>query len=309
MSRLEESRTDYMSIPIPSRLNQVVSDAIAQAEARRLAAPVPPTQQLNKSKDESLKPSRKKVRFPVWKYTAAVAVLLVSFAVGVNANPVLAAELKEVPVLGALVRLFTLDAYTKEDENAGILVEIPGLEALNSESNGLTEEVNEQIKEKCENYASEALERAKEYKEAFLATGGTMEEWEAHDIQIKVWYELKGQSDTYLSFVVSGAENWTSAYAENYYYNLDLTNMKYLTLKDLLGEDYIAKANVSIKAQIAEREKDGQSTFFTAQEGGFETITEATSFYINEKGNPVIVFKKYEIAPGFMGCPEFEIVR
>ena len=30
-------------------------------------------------------------------------------------------------------------------------------------------------------------------------------------------------------------------------------------------------------------------------------LEENQSFYINEKGNPVIVFNKYEIAPGFMG--------
>ena len=30
-------------------------------------------------------------------------------------------------------------------------------------------------------------------------------------------------------------------------------------------------------------------------------------FYINHAGNPVIVFEKYEIAPGYMGAPEFEV--
>ena len=29
-------------------------------------------------------------------------------------------------------------------------------------------------------------------------------------------------------------------------------------------------------------------------------------FYINEAGNPVLIFEKYEIAPGYMGQPEFE---
>ena len=32
-------------------------------------------------------------------------------------------------------------------------------------------------------------------------------------------------------------------------------------------------------------------------------------FYINEAGNPVVVFDQYEIAPGSEGMPEFEIVK
>lgn len=39
----------------------------------------------------------------------------------------------------------------------------------------------------------------------------------------------------------------------------------------------------------------------------FKGIEEDQGFYINEKGNPVIVFDKYEIAPGSMGMQAFEI--
>lgn len=46
---------------------------------------------------------------------------------------------------------------------------------------------------------------------------------------------------------------------------------------------------------------------FTAEEGGFTGISEAAKFYINENNCPVIVFGKYEIAPGSSGESEFEI--
>ena len=42
---------------------------------------------------------------------------------------------------------------------------------------------------------------------------------------------------------------------------------------------------------------------------GFTTVSKDTKFYLNEEGNPVIVFDEYEIAPGYMGMPEFEIER
>ena len=43
--------------------------------------------------------------------------------------------------------------------------------------------------------------------------------------------------------------------------------------------------------------------------GGFTTVDETTSFYINEAGNPVVVFPEYTIAPGAMGVQEFEISK
>ena len=43
------------------------------------------------------------------------------------------------------------------------------------------------------------------------------------------------------------------------------------------------------------------------QEDALPDITEETSFYMNEAGNPVIVFEPYEVAPGSAGVQEFEI--
>lgn len=140
----------------------------------------------------------------------------------------------------------------------------------------------------------------------FLETGGTLEEWAAHNIKIIVDYEIKQQSNDYLSFVVRGSENWTNAYGESQYYNLDLNTGKIVTLKDILGNDYVELVNRSIREQIAERQRAGE-TFFTAEEGGFAGISEDVKFYINGNNYPVIVFEKYEIAPGSSGEVEFEI--
>ncbi len=66
--------------------------------------------------------------------------------------------------------------------------------------------------------------------------------------------------------------------------------------------------NEQIRQQIKERQGHGNEEFFTQEEGGFETISVEQNFYINNTGNVVIVFEKYQIAPGFMGNVEFEIV-
>ncbi len=46
-----------------------------------------------------------------------------------------------------------------------------------------------------------------------------------------------------------------------------------------------------------------------SEEGGFTGISENTKFYINENNRPVIVFEKYEIAPGAAGEITFEIAE
>ena len=74
----------------------------------------------------------------------------------------------------------------------------------------------------------------------------------------------------------------------------------------MLGDHYVELANESIREQISERQKAGE-IFFTAEEGGFTGISEDTKFYINGNNHPVIVFEKYEIAPGSSGEIEFEI--
>lgn len=73
-------------------------------------------------------------------------------------------------------------------------------------------------------------------------------------------------------------------------------------------EKYVELVNAQINQQIKERQGIEGEVFFTQEEGGFETISEEQNFYINSAGNVVIVFEKYEIAPGFMGNVEFEII-
>lgn len=292
MSRMEEAKRRYDEIQVPEELHERLEKLIADSAPERV-------------KEAAADGKRGKV---VWMKGCAwaAAAVVALFTLALNTNTAFAQEMGEIPVLGAVARILTFRSYVKEDADMGIAVEIPAIETI-EEDTGLAEEVNQEILERCEAYAQAAIQRAEEYKKAFLETGGTQEEWEAHNIQIRVWYEIKSQTEDYLSFTVSGTENWTSAYSETYYYNLDLKEGKRISLQDVLGEDYIAIADASIREQMAQMEKEEGITFFSQEEGGFSGITEETNFYMNEKGNPVIVFDKYEIAPGSAGEIEFEI--
>lgn len=293
MNPLEEARKTYENIPISDKLNDVVEKSIQSAAQN----------------ENGRKVKKRNLRYIYrWGMTAAAG-LLIGFILLVNVNTTFAAELQQIPVIGNFVRLVTIRSYQEKADDIGISVKVPKLEQIEGENSEFTKELNEEISSKCDQYAEEAKIRALEYREAFLETGGTIEEWKEHDIQITVDYEVKSFSEDYLSFEVSGTESWVSAYAETRYYNLDLKNMRYLTLEDMLGKDYIDMVNSSIKEQIEERSQNDTESFFSEEEGGFQEIDAGQQFYINKDGNPVIVFEKYSIAPGSMGNVEFEITE
>lgn len=70
--------------------------------------------------------------------------------------------------------------------------------------------------------------------------------------------------------------------------------------------------NESIHAQMKERmAQNPDLAYWDGSNGidGFSTVDETTKFYIGRSGNPVIVFDKYEIAPGAFGAQKFEVAR
>ena len=236
------------------------------------------------------------------KGLAAAAAAVVLFTTGLNTSTVFAETVGNLPVIGAVARVLTFRSYETEDEDLKISVEIPSIEMISEDFSDLEKSVNEEILRLCEQYAQEARTRAEEYRKAFLDTGGTEEEWAAHNIEIRVWYEVKSQTENYLSLAIIGTENWNNANNQIRYYNFDLKKGTLATLADVLGENYKQIVDDAIRSQMEERKADGAVYF-----DDFEGINEDTPFYINESGNPVIVFEAYEIAPGSEGQQEFEI--
>lgn len=292
MGKLDTMKERYDQITIPEELNLRIQQEIQKSR-----------KQQEEKRGAGRRLSFKRVIHSVEAAAAAVCIL---FTAALNTSPVFAKEAGQLPVIGGLARILTFRSYETERDNIAVSVEIPTIEMI-AEDTGITvDEINREILERCNQYADDAVLRAEEYRTAFLKTGGTEEEWAEHNIKITVDYEIKQQNNDYLSFVVRGTENWTTAYSESKYYNLDLRTGEMVTLKDMLGSDYLELANESIKEQIAERQKAGE-TFFTEEEGGFAGIWEDAKFYINENNRPVIVFEKYEIAPGSSGEIEFEI--
>lgn len=292
MGRLEKMKERYNEIVIPEELNIRVQQEIMKSQRQQ-------------AKKKSFV-QRNRFKKVIRSIEAAAAAVCIVFMAALNISPVFAKEAAQFPIIGGLAQILTFRSYETEKDNIAVSVEIPTIEMIAADTGITVDEINQEILARCNQYADNAVLRAEEYRVAFLETGGTLEEWAEHNIKITVGYEIKQQSNNYLSFVVRGTENWTNAYNESNYYNLDLNTGKFVTLEDMLGSNYVEQVNKSILEQIEKRQNAGE-IFFTTEEGGFTGISEDVKFYINENNCPVIVFEKYEIAPGALGEVEFEI--
>lgn len=291
MNQLKEAKKRYEEITIPGELSERVQEAIKNSEKNRTIAKLQ---------------NRKKI---LKRGAGVAASILVTFTALLNTSTTFAQGISTMPVIGTVAKVLTFRSYEQENEDLKLSVKIPSVEMISQDTKGLAESINQEIYRLCQQYADEAVQRAADYKKAFIDTGGTEEEWKAHNLEIHVWYEINSQTEDYLSFVIMGTESWNSADHERKYYNIDLHSQKSVSLKDLLGEDYIEITNESIKNQIETNAQEMGITFWSPEEGGFTGISDEVCFYINEAGNPVIVFEKYEIAPGSAGAIEFEIER
>ena len=238
---------------------------------------------------------------------AAVVMAAVScvFVVSVNASPAFAASIQNLPILGTLSQVLTIRNYTEKTDNTEITVKQPAV----ADDSGKTEniDVNAQIQAVVDQYLADAQTQIDEYKKAFLETGGTEEEFEQKNIKVDVNYEIKSQSDDVLSFALYMYQSWYNFSETVAYYNLNAQTGEELTLQQLLGDNYIEIANKEIRSQIEERNAQSEYPLFFTDENAFQTINDQTKFYINSNNQVVIVFDKYEIAPGSTGRPEFVI--
>ena len=195
MSEFKKARQDYESTPIPQELEDRVRAGIRQGKA-----------------------SYRRRR---WRRIATGAAACFVVMVGtLNLSPTVAAAAAEVPVLGGLFRVMTFISYNASDGGINYVVSVPRLET-DGESE-LARRVNGVVQEKVDAHMAKARQDWEDYKNAFFATGGTEEEWAGREMDVIVDYEVKSQTDSRVSFVVTLAEGWVASMEERYCYNLDL---------------------------------------------------------------------------------------
>ena len=321
----EDGKKIYDSIEIPEELDQIVRQSIAEAEKRRREKE---TKESGKEiggdipEENQEKRRTRTVRFPqrmAARFTAAAAGAAVVFTIGLNTNQAFAETMKQIPGIGFLAEVLTIRSYHQADQDYNIDAEIPaivetgGADGSGSQSD-TAKRVNEQIEQIVDSYLAEGKKEFAAYKEAFFATGGTEEEWADRQMDLSVDYQVKYQSEEVLSLELITFKGWVNALEERYYYNLDLKKDRLLSLKDVLGDNYVERCNKEVKRQIEERMASDENQMFfgfgpdnDGMAEGFTTVDETTQFYMNENREVVLVFPKYSIAPGYMGITEFNM--
>ncbi|WP_455718820.1 RsiV family protein [Anaerosporobacter sp.] len=303
---LNNSKQEYNQIQVPEELSKRVNDVFDDYEVKQ-----------KKREMDCMKNSvGHKTNNKTKKFLARTGIGIVAcfgiFVIGLNSSESFAKGVENIPLIGTVAKVLTIRSYEDANEDRTIKADVPQIEVEsdNEDVKQVVVDINKEIQGLVDDHIKQAETHIAEYKDAFLETGGTEEEFKAKDIHANVDYEVKAQNDEMISIVITSYEDWANAYTEQFFYTLDLATGDVLTLKDIMGDDYIYKANQAIREEMEQRVKvDENLTYFTEEEGGFTSVDENTHFYVNEAGNPVVVFEKYEVAPGFMGIQEFEIKK
>lgn len=282
LDQLEQFLTAHCSKiadePVPENLGFKVEAAIEKGK-----------QQTRKSKRASL-------------FLKFATLSIASFVMMLNISPTFAKAMHEIPVAGELFKLFTFNEFHYEDDLKLVDVRIPEFSYVGKSE--LEKKVNDEISYFVDRELESSMQNASDYCDAVIATGGSMED--CHQVTIIIDYEVHHMDENLLSFSISKFEGAFSAYDVIKYYNLDMNTERYITLKDYLGDDYVDIVMDEIEKDIATWD-DEQKLYLFEEIDIRSLINEQRSFYINEKGNPVVVFAKYEIAAGAAGQIEFEI--
>ncbi len=250
--------------------------------------------------------SKKTGRRAALRAAGAVAAVCAALLVGLSAGRGSAVYAAEFPIFGGNTRVVTIRSCHEKKGDITYRIDVP---AIKNGGSAFIKSVNAGIQKQADAKIEEGKREVAEFKKAFLDTGGTQEQWEERENEVYVNYDVKHQSDNILSFVIDSYISTASAYQEQFFYNLDLERERELTLSDLLGEGWVKAANAAVKEYIAESEKENPGVFFTTGSWKFKTVDENTGFYINEAGNPVLVFPRGTIAIGARGVVEIEVPK
>lgn len=273
---MNKFRNEYENIEIPDELEFLVRTTI---------------------KEQEKKMKRKNI---INKSVIAAAVAGVVFVGSINLSSEISYALSEVPVLGSIVRVLTFKTFELKDNNFDAELKTPAIEGLDSKLEAM---LNEKYLDENQKLYDDFMKEIDELKKADME--------EAH-MGIASGYEVKTDTDKLLvigRYVVNtvGSSSTTIQYD-----TIDKQNKLLITLPSLFKDEaYIDIISENIKAQMKEQMKDENNVYWLEDEmmgdENFSKIDKNQSFYITKDNQLVIAFDKYEVAPGYMGNPEFII--
>lgn len=256
------------------------------------------TQQLLDSLPEKGNKSRLVVlpRAVVKTSKAVACILFVMLVLLPNISVTYAQAVENIPIIGNLVEIFTIRNYFYSDDHHELDAQVPQVNDPNNQnaSNLINKNVNELTSAVIQQfYADMEITHDKGYGSTYIdyETVTNTDKWFTLKLTVT---ELAASSNTYFRF-----------------YHIDRTTGTYVTFGDLFDEaDYPALEQLIIRQMRREMDENEDAVYWIdgAEVGeNFTALSSTQNFYFDDAGNLVIVYNKYEVGPGYMGCPEIEI--
>ncbi|MEC0370269.1 RsiV family protein [Paenibacillus chibensis] len=276
--QVEQLRKEYQEIPIPEELDMIVNQAI--------------------------RTSRKANRGRRTKYSwfAGVGAAAIIFLVTINASTSVANALSAIPGVDRIIKVLTLKEYTLDEPNFNANVKVPSIAHMDNKEleSGLNEKYMKENKALFDKFQKEISELKKQ--------------GDGH-MGLDAGYQVKTDNEDILSIERYVVESAASSSEELKLDTIDKKNQILITLPMLFKDErYIELISSNIKEQMRAQMKADPNKFYWVQGAAdvlptdeFKSITKDQSFYINNEGKLVIVFNKYDVAPGYMGAAEFVI--
>lgn len=227
-----------------------------------------------------------------WKVAFAMLVALVILP---NINPTVAFAMYELPLIGKFFEVVTVREYEFQDETHEVEIRVPEIIVKGEEmKSGAVEELNEESQKLVNQIIGDFEENLQE---------GTHQ-------AIYVNYKVLCDTEEWFTLKLGVAEVMASSDEYYEYYHIDKTTGRLVELGDLFASDgYIEAISENICSQMTEQSEDYWIETADEDVKACYIITEDQNFYFNEAGEMVIVYDKYVVGPGSMGCPEFVVAE
>lgn len=229
----------------------------------------------------------------------AACVAFVTLFLLPNVSAAYAEALERIPVLGDLVRVVTIRNYFYQDSNHEMNIQVP---ELNTDTD---QPAAQQINSEVDELTNTLVNRF--YQELELSgTNGYG--------SIYVDYACITNTERWFTLKLSVCETAASSNSYFKYYHIDKTTGELITLGDLFQSERFSEVlGEEIRRQMQQQmERDKEAVYYINRsdvDSNFTSVEGTHNFYWNRDGALVVPFDKYEVAPGYMGCPEFVIDR
>lgn len=230
--------------------------------------------------------------------TVAALFVFVTLILLPNISMTYVNALQDVPLIGDIVRVVTFRKYSYSDGHHEMDITVPKIETGENE---IADYINKDVSELTTILVNQFYEEIE-----INGNNGYG--------SIQVDYNAITNTNRWFTLKISVLE--TAASSNTYYkfYHIDKKQGKIVELKDLFSGDEYSKILVDeIKRQMKKQMENDESVryWINDNEVGEDPITVSPdhNFYINSRGDLVIVFDKYEVGSGSMGTPEFIIEK